>query len=132
MKTHYGGELQIGDLIAIADGNIISLGWYCGRGRGETVQYYSIFSACSIMTEYRLWEKGIEPENAYRWGAARREEFETVGLHIKMVKKCYINSVTPWRIIKITNPEDSITGEKQIEAYLETKEFLNKVNFPAK
>lgn len=46
MRSHWSeDELQTGDLIAMATENSINIGWYLGRGKTGTLQYYDIYSA---------------------------------------------------------------------------------------
>ena len=40
MRTlKHGGQLEIGDFIAVSNGNHLDFGWYCGDGI-NTLQYY--------------------------------------------------------------------------------------------
>ena len=96
MKTKYAEhELQTGDLIAIASDSYIDIGWYLGRGKTGTLQY------CTINSAY--------------WAATSN----------KKVYKCYINTPTPVRILKIT-PE-CITDKEELEKYEKALELMKEL-----
>jgi hypothetical protein len=124
MRTlKYGGQLSIGDLIAISNSNHISFGWYAGDGRG-TLQFYYIGGPGEVYDDYLLWQKktlDIKP-----W---RARQFEKHGFSTKLFYKSYINSVHDTRVMKITNPEDIFINPEDRERYEKSKEALIKLNF---
>jgi hypothetical protein len=130
MKVRYGGDLQIGDFVMIADGNATSFGWYCGQGRG-TLQYYFYREPGEQLENFKHWEAG-NLDNS--WHAAR---FKKYGFSSKLFYKCYIYggglySVYGSRVVKLPNGESIFTNSEDLQAYLKSKEALIKIKFPAK
>lgn len=124
MRTlKYGGQLSIGDLIAISNSNHISFGWYAGDGRG-TLQFYYIGGPGQIYDDYLQWKNN--PLSVQNW---RARQFEKHGFSIKLCYKSYINSVHDSRVMKITNPEDIFTTQEERERYEKSKEALITLNF---
>ena len=122
MKLKYGGDLQFGDFIAVANQNCLSFGWYAGRGKSGTLQYYSVRSPRSVVQRYELWENKTD---APKW---ENEHYEK-GLSIKLLWKEYIygDSMNN-RVVKITDPEAIFTDE-MLQIYLESKDALIKLKF---
>lgn len=109
----YGGEIHKGDLIAVSNGNYISVGIYYGRGRGGTFQYFYPGQATSAKDHY--------DKNVLRLGVNK------VGLFkIAKIWKSYINAPTDTRIIKLNR--DNITDVETIEFLLTDKEILKQFN----
>ena len=124
MRTlKYGGVLHPGDLIAISNGNHITFAWYVGDGRG-TLQYYWMGGPGQLYDEYLEWKKN--PSIAKTW---RSRMFEKYGFSTKTFYKSYINSVHQTRIMKVTNPEEIFTDQKDREEYEKSKEALITLNF---
>ena len=69
MKLRYGGDLQIGDFIMIANSNHTTFGWYCGRGRG-TVQYYHFRVPGERHKTFQEWCSGCHGDNLLGGGEA--------------------------------------------------------------
>jgi hypothetical protein len=132
MKLRYGGDLQIGDFIMIANSNYTSFGWYCGRGRG-TVQYYHFRVPAERYKTFQEWEAGKLP-NLNKW---YREKFEKHGFSSKLFYKEYIyggglDVAHGSRVIKLTDPESIFTNQEDLEDYRKSKEALIYIKFPAK
>ena len=113
-----GGDIQRGDLIAVATGNYISIGIYLGRGQGGTVQYLWPGSATSSKNwhEQKLKEwKGDKPMRP---------------LTISQMGKSYVNTPDEYRIMKLNR--DNITDPETIERLLEDKEVLKEFKIEVK
>lgn len=130
MKLKYGGELQIGDFLAISNGNYISFGWYCGTGRG-TLQYFGMHNPQDVFNHFKLWQ--TNPDAAGNW---YKKKFEKDGFTSKLLYKNYIygDHVGPegTRVMKIQNPESVFTEQRDIQKYRDSKEALIYIKFPAK
>ena len=110
MDIRFGGTLEKGDMIAIANNNSFEVGWYVGRGKTGTLQYYTL-------------------NYLHYWYAAYSNLTEERNEHFKKPAVSYINSPNFWRIIKvnreiITEEEDKINYEKAIK----TLEILKIIN----
>ena len=108
-----GGDINKGDLIAIANGNDFTIGIYFGNGKGGTVQYYhpSVAPAAKDHYENRLLNHGIEKVGPFKIG---------------LIWKGYVNSPRDTRIIKLNR--DNITDYQTIEHIKESKEILKQFN----
>ena len=126
----YGGDLEIGDFIAIADGMHITLGWYVGAGQG-TLQYYQYTSPGEV---YERYNKFLNDPSPGKWETARYGRYKKFSS--KIIWKGYIygygvrNQGT--RVIKITNPESLFTTPEDLKIYNKSKEALLTLNFPLK
>jgi hypothetical protein len=135
--VRYGGQLEIGDFIAIADnGESMILGWYVGRGRGrgrgnETIQYYIYQQPGYTYDAYNEFLNNPHPDNWQVNYYAKHKKFSS-----KLILKGYIygqgTSQGSLRVIKITNPETLFTNAKDLEVYNKSKEVLLTLNFPLK
>jgi hypothetical protein len=127
MKIRYGGDLQIGDFIMVASSNYVSFGWYCGQGR-NTIQFYQFTTPANVFTHYTKWKNG---DLGYA-----REDFAKNGFTLKSLYKEYIYGgilqARGSRVVKITDPESIFTEQEDLNDYLESKQVLNNLNFPAK
>jgi len=131
MKLRYGGDLQIGDFIMIANTNYTTFGWYCGRGR-NTVQYYHYGVPAERYKTFQEWEAGKLP-NLNKW---YREKFEKHGFSSKLFYKDYIYGggidLNGSRVVKITDPESIFTEQEDLDRYRKSKEALISIKFPVK
>jgi hypothetical protein len=112
IKVKNGGEIQRGDIIAVATNNYISIGIYLGRGQGGTVQYLwpGFATSCKNWHERKLKEwKGDKPMRP---------------LTISQMGKSYVNTPDEYRIMKLNR--DNITDQETIEKLLEDKEVLKE------
>ena len=86
-KVKHGGDVQKGDLIAVSNGNYISIGIYYGRGQGGTVQYIH----------------PSQPDSAKRWHENRAKNLkgiqEVKPFRLLDITKSYINSPSEHRIV---------------------------------
>jgi hypothetical protein len=96
MESYYTGELNKGDMIAIASGSYLSLGFYLGLGSAGNIQYYDMYSIS------KWFEKSEK---------TRR----------KVPYVCYINSYHTRRIVKYS-PE--FLTEQCIKEYEQAIEAL--------
>jgi hypothetical protein len=126
MKVRYGGDLQIGDFIMIANSNYTSFGWYCGTGRG-TIQYYHFSVPGDRFEAFQDWQTG-KLDNS--WYAAR---FKKYGFSSKLFYKCYIYGggidLNGSRVVKLTDPESIFTEQEDLEDY---RKALIYIKFLAK
>ena len=127
MEILYGGHLKEGDIIAVANGNYLTLGWYVGQGRG-TLQYWWVGQPFASYENYQEWLDTPEDKRS-KWNNKRYEK----GFTRKCIYKSYINAVHNTRIIKITHPEDILPTYKKgwgttMEEYQKSKEVLEKLN----
>ena len=124
MRTlKYGGDIQIGDFIGIADGNHLSFGWFCGTGKSGTLQYYWYGTPEQKYKQYLEWEN---PKNKkMQW----LNKLYQKGFTTKCLWKSYINAVHSTRVLKINSPEDIFTTKEDREQYEKSKEILIKLKF---
>jgi hypothetical protein len=125
MRTiKYGGQLVPGDFVAIAFGNHIDFGWYCGDGSG-TLQYYSFRYPKNSLERYEMWCKMSDEDKQKCWTNKQHQK----GFTMKCLWKSYINSVHTTRVVKITNIEDIFTDREDREDYEKSREALITLNF---
>lgn len=98
-KTHYTGDLKVGDLIAVSEGSSLQIGFFAGRGPTYTFQYWTLWSLSS-------W---LDNGQASRFGPRGKNPV-----------KSYHNNSYPMRSIKISpeffDNETMIQYEKSVEA----------------
>ncbi len=121
----YGGTLEIGDLIAISNGNYMSFGWFAGTGSG-TIQFYYYGQPGREYEAYQDWLNIPENEKS-QWENKKYEK----GFTKKCLWKAYIygNAISD-RVMKITHPEDVFTNPEDRDTYEKSKEamiFLNLI-----
>jgi hypothetical protein len=118
IKVKNGGDIQRGDIIAVASNNYISIGIYLGRGQGGTVQYLWPGSASSSKNWHGIqlgqW-KGDKPMKP---------------LTISQMGKNYVNTPDEHRIMKLNR--ENITDQETIERLLEDKEVLKEFKIDVK
>lgn len=124
MRTlKHGGQLEIGDFIAVSNGNHLDFGWYCGDGI-NTLQYYYYRNPQNAYNTYEDWLNQSEA-NRTAWKTKRY----TNGFTKKCLWKSYINAVHTTRVLKINNPEEIFTNKEDRDDYEKSKETLIKLNF---
>ena len=124
MRTlKHGGQLEIGDFIAVSNGNHLDFGWYCGDGI-NTLQYYYYRNPQNAYNTYEDWLNQSEA-NRSAWKTKRY----TNGFTKKCLWKSYINAVHTTRVLKINNPEEIFTNKEDRDDYEKSKETLIKLNF---
>lgn len=124
MRTlKHGGQLEIGDFIAVSNGNHLDFGWYCGDGI-NTLQYYYYRNPVNAYNTYEDWLNQSEA-NRSAWKTKRY----TNGFTKKCLWKSYINAVHTTRVLKINNPEEIFTNKEDRDDYEKSKETLIKLNF---
>ena len=129
-NLRYGGQLEIGDFIAISDNSHISLGWYVGAGQG-TLQYYQYTSPGVEYKDYNKFLNNPSPGMGDVNHYGKHKKFSS-----KLIWKAYVYG---WgirdggtRVIKITNPETLFTNAEDLKAYDESRKALITLNFPLK
>ena len=121
MKTvKYGGDLQIGDFIAICYQYGFGFGWYCGEGKTGTLQFFEYQWVERSFVHYNDAKAIPEYHNHYK---ANTEEFNK-----SWIGKTYILNWR-WRVMKIENPESIFTDLKNLEIYKKSREILQQINF---
>ena len=124
MRTlQHGGQLEIGDFIAVSNDNHLDFGWYCGDGI-NTLQYYYYRNPVNAYNTYEDWLNQSEA-NRSAWKTKRY----TNGFTKKCLWKSYINAVHTTRVLKINNPEEIFTNKEDRDDYEKSKETLIKLNF---
>lgn len=104
----YKPNLQKGDFIAVADsGIVINLGWFIGYGNNSLLYY-------------NLWMPSWAKETILK---------EDPPLQLKQLRKAYITSIYPGRVIKITDPESAFWKPEQLEWYENGIEVLTMLKF---
>jgi hypothetical protein len=130
MKIRHGGELEIGDFIAVGDGIHLSFGWYRGTGR-NTVQFYH-YKTPGIV--YGDWEDAVADPQRHNGNYYRK--LRERGFSSKALGVCYVYgegiSDKGSRVIKLENPESIFTEQDDLEAYRKSKEALLTIKFPVK
>ena len=120
ITVKHGGDLKVGDFVAIADGYRIALGWFVGEGRNGSLQYFDYFDPKASLERYNYTKADPVYQN---YDKANKENFNMSWIH-----KCYITSIG-FRVIKIQNPESIITDAVELNVYLESKQILKQINF---
>lgn len=111
-----GGDVQKGDLIAVACNSYMSIGIYIGRGQGGTVQYLWPGSATSA----KEWH-GKKVDSL---GNITNEQMKP--LRLSQMGKNFVNTPHATRIIKLNR--ENITDQETIEKLLTDKEVLKEFN----
>jgi hypothetical protein len=120
MRTvKYGGDLQIGDFIAICYQYGFDFGWYCGEGK-TTLQFFQYKWVERSFAHYNDAKKEPAYHNHKK---ANKEEFNK-----SWVGKTYIMD-WHFRVMKIENPEAIFTEKRDLETYRESKEILEQIKF---
>lgn len=129
-NLRYGGQLEIGDFIAIAHGSYVDLGWYVGAGQG-TLQYYYYVTPGVAYIKYNKFLNNPSPDKWQVTHYAKHKKFSS-----KLIQKVYKygDGVRDGciRVIKITNPETLFTTPEDLKAYDNSREALLTLNFPLK
>ena len=110
VKSFTGGQIVPGDLIAISNGNYMTLGVAAGEGKG-TLQYWSLHALANSRNWY---DNDKRPD---------KKPF-----NIKNLWKCRILSTDSTRIMIIN--ESVITTEEEIEKLQKAKEILTELQIP--
>jgi hypothetical protein len=130
MKIRYGGDLQTGDFIIIANEKYTDFGWFVDNNGKGTLQYIYAKTPASALNQYRKYE--ANKSTCRSWIKERYKD----GFTIKTIKKCYIYGIGVQnggsRVVRIENPETMFTEQEDLELYLKSKEILNNLKFPAK
>lgn len=111
-----GGDIQRGDLVAVANGNDFSVGIYFGQGRGGTFQY---FTPNGVVSSKDWWEKAqLDSGNMYG--------LKDKPWKLTRIWKHFVNTPRDTRIIKLNR--DNITDRQTIEDIEKAKEILQEFN----
>ena len=84
MTIRYGGKLEFGDVIMIAESGRCYLAHYIGEGKG-TLQYIYMSGIANMYNNYLDWQKGTIDIPIY-W----KQRFEKDGFSVKSFWKGYI------------------------------------------
>jgi hypothetical protein len=120
MRTvQYGGDLQIGDFIAISYAAGFTVGWYCGYGK-NTLHYIECHWPITSLDYYTR----VKADKSYKQNKkANSEEFNK-----DWIAKNYVNN-WKWRVMKIENPESLFTEQEDLDRYIESKQILEQIKF---
>jgi len=120
MRTlKHGGDIKIGDFVAISYGHGFSFGWYCGEGK-NTLQFFEYNMPLMSLIQYNQ----IKSDKAYHnHEKANSEEFNKNWIGKYYVKDWY------WRVMKIENPEAIFTEQENLDRYIESKQILEQIKF---
>ena len=120
MRTvKYGGDIKIGDFIAISYSSGFTLGWYCGEGK-NTLQIFETPWPATSLDYYNR----VKADAAYTdHDKANSEEFDK-----SWIAKSYVNN---WRlrVMKIEDPESLFTEPSDLNRYIESKQILEQIKF---
>lgn len=100
-EFYYAKDLKKWELIAIADGTSLRIGFYRGRGINGTLQFYSFWSIQHVKNKEIVVEKDLYTS--------------------------YVSSVCLNRIIKVTHPE-LVFQDGELERYKQCMDVLIKNN----
>jgi hypothetical protein len=98
-ESRFSGTIRKGDLIAIACESYMDIGIYVGRGKTQTVQYYTLYTLSVNYSENRTLSRG---------------------------DKSYINAPHKTRIIKISSNDlndETLNHYNKAMIYLEQQKF---------
>jgi hypothetical protein len=118
-EVKYGGQLQIGDFIAISYASGFTFGWYCGYGK-NTLQFFE-YNWPVISHDHYIRAKNDEAYSYHK--KANSEEFSK-----NWINKSYVMQWN-FRVMKIENPESVFTDQKDLDKYNEAKQILKQIKF---
>lgn len=118
-----GGELQIGDLIGMADDVRIKLAWYVSATKGGNLKVINIHVPQVIETHFSTYLKDM--------GSSHLDNMFKNGFTFESIPQSVIYN-TYLRAVKIENPEKYIVDKSVLDRYKLNKDILLKLNFPAK
>jgi hypothetical protein len=127
ITLNIGGKLETGDVVGISNNNYMSFGWFVDSGSKGSLKYIPIRSIRNTLEYYDRYQK--EELNTPYWD----KKFST-GITLKSIGKDYIISycnITN-RAFKIPNGEEFFQDSDLFPIYMEGREMLNKLKFPAK
>ena len=127
IKLSIGGTLAIGDVVGISLHNFIDFGWFVEPGESGSLKYISFSTSRNVHKDYDTF---LAEPNPKSWMKAKFEN----GLLYQNFRREYILSFNAHdnRAFKITNPEEFFKDSEIEKVYLQGKDTLNKVKFPAK
>jgi hypothetical protein len=115
----HGGNLQIGDFVAISYATGFTFGWYCGEGK-NTLHYFEYQWPYRRLNYYNQ----VKQDPAYiDHNKANSEEFDK-----SWITKSYVKDWR-WRVMKIENPESIFTEQEDLNNYKEAKQILEQIKF---
>ena len=124
-RLKHGGDLQVGDFIAVSYTNTIWFGWYAGDGRG-TLQFYTMNGPTHAYENYKNWKDDIA-KGKITIDSWRSKQYKD-GFTKKCLWKSYINSPHPSRVIKINRPEEILTDKEDRDTYERSREIMILLN----
>jgi hypothetical protein len=118
MRTvNYGGDLKIGDFIAVSYNSGFILGWYCGEGK-NTLQFFETHWPSRSLDQYNR----VKADAGYRdHDKANSEEFNK-----SWITKSYVMH-WKWRVMKIQDPESLFTDIEDLNKYIESRQILEQI-----
>lgn len=120
MRTvKHGGDLEIGDFVAVSYAAGFTFGWYCGYGK-NTLQYIEYHWPVTSLDQYNR----IKQDPAYSdYEKANSEEFNK-----NWIAKNYVKDWN-YRVMKIQDPEIIFTEQENLDKYREAKQILEQIKF---
>ena len=120
MRTvNYGGDLKIGDFIAVSYNSGFTLGWYCGEGK-NTLQFFETHWPSTSFDYYNR----VKADKDYKQHEkANSEEFNK-----SWIAKSYVMD-WKWRVMKIQDPESLFTDIEDLNKYIESRQILEQIKF---
>jgi hypothetical protein len=115
----HGGNLQIGDFVAISYGYGFDFGWYCGEGK-NTLQF---FQYTWVERSFAHYNDAKNNSAYHNHNKANSQEFNK-----SWIGKSYVKDWR-YRVMKIENPEAIFTEQRDLEIYRESKQILEQIKF---
>lgn len=126
-KIDIGGNLQTGDVIGVAYDNYIVYGWFIPDG--ESLMFINFRNVKYAKNQFDEWEKGVKEGNtALAWLAKKFAK----GFTYKCISRDYIVAWGNNRVFKVQNPAEFFAGSSTEPLYLETRQILQDLKFPAR
>jgi len=124
ITTHikFGGDLQIGDFIAVGSNYMMNFGWYSGNGKSGTIQYVTARSVGWAFGAYNIRRDSKVP------AVVNSNPKDRMGFTLDHISKDFVRQQHNNRIVKITCPDDCFTG-RDLQTYLEAKRILTDMKF---
>jgi hypothetical protein len=119
ITLEHGGNLEIGDFIAIAYAQGFTFGWFTGEGKTGTLQYCEFYCPKRNLNYYNACKLDDKYRNHLK---ANKEEFNKTWL-----SKSYILN-WKYRVMRIENPESVFIKTDDLQTYLESRDILKTIN----
>lgn len=100
--TRYTGALKVGDFIVVAEGNHMYIGFFAGRGIGNSFQYWTTWQLSRWLDDPTWRKKGHLPRKSYHntYNPQRAMKITPEFLNAEHMEE-YNKSIEALRILKI-------------------------------